>query len=152
MNKEDSFSTEFKALKDSIGLSNYKAAKILKVHQTTIKSWLDGKTSPSTLKASKIIKTLKEHENNILNSRIRETALSSKESNKIIVILSVSEACKILKEHGIAMSEEHIRAGLIAKVYPFGVAFKMREDSSRYVYEIYKPKLMKWIDEISEEV
>lgn len=72
--------------------------------------------------------------------------------NKIIVILSVSEACKILKEHGIVMGEEHIRAGLIAKVYPFGVAFKMREDSSRYVYEIYKPKLMKWIDEISEEI
>lgn len=63
-------------------------------------------------------------------------------------ILTVQQACKILKEHGFSVSPAHLGAGLQQRVYPFGVAIKMTE----WVYEIYDTLLMKWIAEREEDV
>lgn len=43
----------------------------------------------------------------------------------------------------------HLRAGIDCGAYPFGNSVKM---SSSSVYEIFKPLLMRWIAERSEEV
>lgn len=67
---------------------------------------------------------------------------------KMIKILTISQACRILKEHGFEVSPNHLGVGLQQGVYPFGVAIKMTE----WVYEIYDVLLHKWIDERSEEV
>ena len=66
-----------------------------------------------------------------------------------IVVISVAQAVEILKQHGMAIYPEHLRAGIECGAYPFGKAIKMQKHS---VYEIYKPLLMRWIDERSEEV
>ncbi len=62
-------------------------------------------------------------------------------------VISINEACRILKEHGFSVSPAHLGAGLQQKVYPFGVAIKM----TQWVYEIYDVLLMKWIREREEE-
>lgn len=67
---------------------------------------------------------------------------------KMIRVISLKEACRILNEHGFSISPAHLGVGLQQKVYPFGVAIKMTE----WVYEIYDVLLQKWIDEHSEEV
>lgn len=68
---------------------------------------------------------------------------------KQIVILSVIQTCKILKEHGMPIHPNHLRAGIECGAYPFGVAVKMEKSC---VFEIFEPLLMEWIDERSAEV
>lgn len=53
----------------------------------------------------------------------------------------------ILKEHGMQIQPNHLRAGIDCGAYPFGVAVKMNKST---VYEIFKPLLMRWISERSE--
>ena len=67
---------------------------------------------------------------------------------KKIVIISVAEACRILKEHGMSVVPAHIHDGIESGAYPFGVCIPKK----RMVYEIYLNLLMKWIDEHSIEV
>lgn len=59
-------------------------------------------------------------------------------------VISVQRACEILKEHGWSVSPPHIRAGLEAKVYPFGDAIPM---GKQYSYDIHENLLYKWIAE-----
>ena len=70
---------------------------------------------------------------------------------KLMKILTVNEACRILTEHGFSVSPAHLGAhlgaGLQQGVYPFGVAIQMKQ----WVYEIYDTLLYKWIDERSAE-
>lgn len=66
---------------------------------------------------------------------------------KQIVVITVHQACLILKEHGMPIQPNHLRAGIDCGAYPFGVAVQMNKSP---VYEIFKPLLMKWIDERSE--
>lgn len=68
---------------------------------------------------------------------------------KKIVVLTVKETVGILKEHGLTIDPAHLRAGIECGAYPFGVAVQMEKRPS---FEIFKPLLMKWIDERSEEV
>lgn len=68
--------------------------------------------------------------------------------SKLITVINTVEACKILTTHGMSISPAHLRAGLDCRAYPFGSSIKM---DKQYVYEIYKPLLMKWIEERSEE-
>ena len=67
---------------------------------------------------------------------------------KQIVVISVSRACEILKQHGMTIQPNHLRAGIDCGAYPFGVSVKMGKSN---VYEIFKPLLMRWISERSEE-
>lgn len=69
--------------------------------------------------------------------------------SKKIVVISTEQACEILKEHGMSIQPNHLRAGIDCGAYPFGIAVQMKKSS---VYEIFKPLLMKWIAERSEEV
>lgn len=66
---------------------------------------------------------------------------------KLMKILTVNEACRILTEHGFWVSPAHLWADLQQGVYPFGVAIQMKQ----WVYEIYDTLLYKWIDERSAE-
>lgn len=64
-------------------------------------------------------------------------------------VITVQSACKILGEHGFSVSPAHLGAGLRQRVYPFGVAIKMKD----WTYEIYEASLLRWIKEReSEEV
>lgn len=69
--------------------------------------------------------------------------------SKKIVVINTEQACEILKNHGMNIQPNHLRAGIDCGAYPFGVAVQMKKSS---VYEIFKPLLMKWIAERSEEV
>lgn len=62
-----------------------------------------------------------------------------------IILITVKEAVKILREYGWKGDEGHLRAGIDAGVYDFAVSFR----KERMVYEVYLNKLMKWIDEHS---
>lgn len=68
---------------------------------------------------------------------------------RMIVVISVIQACKILEEHGMKIQPNHLRAGIHCGAYPFGNEIQMNKSC---VYEIFKPLLMKWIDERSMEV
>lgn len=68
---------------------------------------------------------------------------------KQIVVLNTAQTCKTLKEHGMTIQPNHLRAGIDCGAYPFGVAVQMSKGA---VYEIFKPLLMRWIEERSEEV
>lgn len=65
-----------------------------------------------------------------------------------IIMITVEEAVKILREHGWKGDEGHLRAGIDAGVYDFAVSFEKK----RRVYEIYLNKLLKWIEERSMNV
>lgn len=65
-----------------------------------------------------------------------------------IIVISVQETVRILEENGMKITPAHLRAGIECGAYPFGVAIKMTKN---YVYEIYKPLLMNWIAERSED-
>ena len=67
---------------------------------------------------------------------------------KIMVVIGIKEAAQILRDHGMKISDADLRAGLEQKVYPFGDAVVV---TSQPVFHIYKPKLLAWIDERSEE-
>ena len=68
---------------------------------------------------------------------------------KLMVVISIKEAAKILRENGMAISDGDLRAGIEQKVYPFGDAVTV---TSKPVFHIYLPLLMRWIAERSEEV
>lgn len=68
---------------------------------------------------------------------------------KEIVCLSVAETVDILKQHGFSISPVHLRAGIECGAYPFGHAVYMEKSP---VYEIFKPLLMKWIEERETDV
>ena len=66
---------------------------------------------------------------------------------KMMKILTITEACRILTEHGFSVSPAHLGLGLQQGVYSFGVAIK----SQQWIYEIYDVLLYRWIDERSAE-
>ena len=68
---------------------------------------------------------------------------------KLMVVISIKEASRILREHGMQISDGDLRAGIEQKVYPFGDAVTV---TSKPVFHIYLPLLMRWIAERSEEV
>lgn len=65
----------------------------------------------------------------------------------MIVVLTVNETVDILRDHGMSISAPHLRAGIECGAYPFGVCVKMDKQPT---YEIFKPLLMRWIEERSE--
>lgn len=65
----------------------------------------------------------------------------------MIVVITIAEARQILAEHGFSTSEAHIRAGIECGAYPFGVCIPATKTRT---FEVYKPLLMRWIDERSE--
>lgn len=67
---------------------------------------------------------------------------------KRIVVISIAEAKNILEKYGFSTSEVHIRAGIECGAYPFGVMIPAAKSRT---FEVYKPLLMQWIDERSEE-
>ena len=64
----------------------------------------------------------------------------------MIVIITIAECVKILREHGMSISDAHLRAGIECGAYPFGVCIPMMKQKA---FEIYKPLLLKWIEERS---
>ena len=62
-----------------------------------------------------------------------------------IVIISIKDTVEILRSHGMSISDAHLRAGIECGAYPFGVCIPMKQNT----YEVYKPLLMKWIEERS---
>jgi len=66
-----------------------------------------------------------------------------------MVVISVKDAAKILREHGMQISDGDLRAGIEQKVYPFGDAVTV---TSKPVFHVYQPLLMQWINERSVEV
>ncbi|MBR0340775.1 MAG: hypothetical protein IJH64_00720 [Oscillospiraceae bacterium] len=68
---------------------------------------------------------------------------------KQIVILSIEETICILRENGMNISAPHLRAGIECGAYPFGACIPM---GKRPAFEVYKPLLMRWIEERSEDV
>ena len=67
----------------------------------------------------------------------------------MIVVITIAEARQILEDNGFSTSESHIRAGIECGAYPFGVCIQMDKQPA---FEVYKPLLMRWIEERSEDV
>lgn len=67
---------------------------------------------------------------------------------RMMIVIGIKDAAKILRESGFQVSEADLRAGLDQKVYPFGDSVVV---TSRPVYHIYEPLLRRWIDERSRE-
>ena len=67
---------------------------------------------------------------------------------RMMVVIGIKDAAKILREHGFQISDADLRAGLDQKIYPFGDAVVV---TSRPVYHIYEPLLRQWISERSCE-
>lgn len=65
----------------------------------------------------------------------------------MIVVLTIEETVAILRDNGMNISAPHLRAGIECGAYPFGVCVKL----NRPTYEIFKPLLMRWIAERSED-
>lgn len=68
---------------------------------------------------------------------------------KLMIVISIKEASRILREHGMQISDGDLRAGIEQKVYPFGDAVTI---TSKPVFHVYQPLLMQWINERSVEV
>ena len=66
----------------------------------------------------------------------------------MIIIITVADAVRILRDHGMTISPAHLRAGIECGAYTFGVCIPMQKQNT---YEIYEPLLLKWIEERSEE-
>ena len=62
---------------------------------------------------------------------------------KMIEVISVNEACKILAEYGYNITPQKLRLGLTQGVYPFGDAIKFKQ----WDFDVYKHLLLKWIRE-----
>ena len=67
----------------------------------------------------------------------------------MIIVLTIDETVNILRENGMKISAPHLRAGIECGAYTFGVCVKTDKQPT---YEIYKPLLMRWIAERSENV
>ncbi len=61
---------------------------------------------------------------------------------KIMVVIGIREAAKILRENGMQISDGDLRAGIEQRVYPFGDAVVV---TSKPVFHVYLPLLMQWI-------
>ena len=68
---------------------------------------------------------------------------------KVMVVIGIREAAKILRENGMQISDADLRAGITQRVYPFGDAVVVTKEP---VFHIYMPLLRQWIAERSEEV
>ena len=68
----------------------------------------------------------------------------------MIKALKVTEAQKILEQHGYKVTVARTEMGLRQRVYPFGDAVEMSGGS--FVYAVYSTLLEKWIAERSEAV
>lgn len=66
-------------------------------------------------------------------------------NDRHIVIISIKDTVEILRSHGMSISDAHLRAGIECGAYPFGVCIPMKQNT----YEVYKPLLLRWIDERS---
>lgn len=66
----------------------------------------------------------------------------------MIVVLTINETVEILREHGMKISQPHLRAGIECGAYPFGVCVRMGKQPT---FEIFRPLLMRWIAERSDE-
>lgn len=62
---------------------------------------------------------------------------------KMIEVISVNEACRILGEYGYSITPQKLRLGLTQCVYPFGDAIQFKQ----WDFDIYKHLLLKWIRE-----
>ncbi len=67
---------------------------------------------------------------------------------RLMVVISVKDAARILREHGMEISDADLRAGIEQRIYPFGDAVTV---TTKPVFHIYQPLLMQWIAERSEE-
>ena len=68
---------------------------------------------------------------------------------RLMVVISVKDAARILREHGMEISDADLRAGIEQRIYPFGDAVTV---TTKPVFHIYQPLLMQWIAERSQEV
>lgn len=68
---------------------------------------------------------------------------------RLMVVISVKDAAKILREHGMEISDADLRAGIEQRIYPFGDAVTV---TTKPVFHIYQPLLLQWIAERSQEV
>lgn len=64
------FAQNLKNIMDIKKITNYRLAKMLGVHQTTIKNWLDGKTTPSPQKIQAIAQALETSVNQLVSQDI----------------------------------------------------------------------------------
>lgn len=67
---------------------------------------------------------------------------------RVMVVIGIREAAKILRENGMQISDGDLRAGIEQRVYPFGDAVVV---TSKPVFHIYMPLLRQWIEARSEE-
>lgn len=67
---------------------------------------------------------------------------------RVMVVIGIREAAKILREHGMQISDADLRAGIVQRVYPFGDAVVVTKEP---VFHIYMPLLRQWIEARSEE-
>lgn len=67
---------------------------------------------------------------------------------RVMVVIGIREAAKILRENGMQISDGDLRAGIEQRVYPFGDAVVV---TSKPVFHVYLPLLMQWIEARSEE-
>lgn len=58
MNLQEAFSSNVEKALENKQITKYRLAKMLDVHQTTIKNWLDGKTEPNFEMIEKIADVL----------------------------------------------------------------------------------------------
>lgn len=68
--------------------------------------------------------------------------------SRLMVVIGIKDAAKILREHGMDISDADLRAGIEQRVYPFGDAVTV---TTKPVFHIYQPLLMQWIAERSVE-
>ena len=66
---------------------------------------------------------------------------------KPIKVISVTEAARIMTEHGYPMNPQKLRVGLQQKAFPFGVAINMKQ----WEYDIFEWQLLKYLDERAGE-
>lgn len=66
----------------------------------------------------------------------------------MITILTIAQAREILAEHGMSVSEVHIRAGIECGVYDFGRCIPAAKSRT---FEVYKGKLIRWIKDHADD-
>lgn len=66
---------------------------------------------------------------------------------KLIHVISVNEAARIMTEHGYPMTPQKLRLGLQQKAFPFGVAINMKQ----WDYDIFEWQLLQYLDERAGE-
>lgn len=67
---------------------------------------------------------------------------------KQIHVISVTEAARIMTDHGYPMNPQKLRLGLQQGAYPFGVAINMKQ----WDYDIFEWQLLQYLDERAGDV